>query len=292
MDSSAKTLLMPDANTSTDNLTFVDPSTVARRLLWHLFSIGSRRVTQEDRHERFEKPGAHLFWVQSGEGELEYKATKYELKRGKKVWLVDMSRPRTYLPAPGKHLTIVGFRFGGPGLEFWHEAIRVEENPEFTLDDARFPATLQSELLRLVRRKPTGWEWQVHLRITELLGMLLMTRNLLDSPHAELPEPVVRVLNAISANPSRDWKAKELAVVGKVSYSGLRAAFQKSGQGTVHEHIQRARLDQARLLLADKRLSIKDVSGQLNFSSEFYFSHFFRHHTGMTPTDFRQHLKG
>ena len=292
MDASAKTLLMPDANTSTDNLTFVDPSPVARRLLWHLFSLGSRRVTQIDRHERFEKPGAHLFWVQSGEGELEYKSTKFELKRGKKVWLVDMSRPRTYIPAPGKHLAIVGFRFGGPGLEFWHEAIRVEENPEFILDDARFSATLQSELLRLVRRKPTGWEWQVHLRITEMLGKLLMSRELLTSPHAELPAPVVRVLNAISANPLRDWKAKELAVIGKVSYSGLRAAFQKSGQGTVHEHIQRARLDQARLLLADKRLSIKDVSGQLNFSSEFYFSHFFRHHTGMTPTDFRQHLKG
>ncbi len=292
MDSSAKTLLMPDANTSTDNLTFVDPSPVARRLLWHLFSIGSRRVTQVDRHERFEKPGAHLFWVQSGEGELEYKSAKFELKRGKKVWLVDMSRPRTYLPAPGKHLTIVGFRFGGPGLEFWHEAIRVEENPEFILDDARISSTLQSELLRLVRRKPTGWEWQVHLRITELLGTLLMARELLTSPHAELPVPVVRVLNAIAANPLRDWKAKELAVIAKVSYSGLRAAFQKSGQGTVHEHIQRARLDQARLLLADKRLSIKDVSGQLNFSSEFYFSHFFRHHTGMTPTDFRQHLKG
>jgi AraC-like DNA-binding protein len=292
MDSSDTTLLMPEANTSTDNLTFVDPSPVARRLLWHLFSIGSRRVTQIDRHERFEKPGAHLFWVQSGEGELEYKSAKFELKRGKKVWLVDMSRPRTYLPAPGKHLAIVGFRFGGPGLEFWHEAIRVEENPEFILDDARFSATLQSELLRLVRRKPTGWEWQVHMRITEMLGTLLMVRELLTSPHAELPAPVVRVLNAIAANPARDWKAKELAVIAKVSYSGLRAAFQKSGQGTVHEHIQRARLDQARLLLADKRLSIKDVSGQLNFSSEFYFSHFFRHHTGMTPTDFRQHLKG
>jgi AraC-like DNA-binding protein len=31
-----------------------------------------------------------------------------------------------------------------------------------------------------------------------------------------------------------------------------------------------------------KRLSIKGVAGTLNFSSEFYFSHFFRHHTGMT----------
>ena len=283
---------MPDANVSTDNLLFVDPSAVARRLLWHLFSIGSRRVTQTDRHERFEKPGAHIFWVQSGEGELEYKSTKFELKRGKKIWLVDMAQPRTYLPAESKHLTIVGFRFGGPGLEFWHEALKVLDNPEFSLEDQRFSATLQGELVRLVKRKPTGWEWQVHLRITEMLGKLLMARELLTSPHAELPPPVMRVLNAIAANPSRDWKAKELAVIAKVSYSGLRAAFQKSGQGTVHEHIQRARLDQARLLLADKRLSIKDVSGQLNFSSEFYFSHFFRHHTGMTPTDFRQHLKG
>lgn len=290
MELSAKQTEM--SNDSSDNLIFVDPSPVARRLLWHLFSIGSRRVTQPDRHERFEKPGAHMFWVQSGAGELEYRSTRGELKRGKSVWLVDMSKPRTYLPAPGKHIAITGFRFGGPGLEFWHEEIRNEDNAEFVLDDFQFVTRTQTELLRLVRRRPTGWEWQVHLRITELLGKLLMTRDLLDSPHAELPPPVVRVLNAIAANPLRDWKAKELAVVGKVSYSGLRAAFQKSGQGTVHEHIQRARLDQARLLLADKRLSIKDVSGQLSFSSEFYFSHFFRHHTGMTPTDFRKHLKG
>jgi AraC-like DNA-binding protein len=284
---------MPDpAPPSADKLIFVDPSTVARRLLWHLFSIGSRRVTEIDRHERFEKPGAHLFWVQSGEGELEYKSSKFELSRGRKLWLADMSKPRTYLPATGKHLTICGFRFGGPGLEFWHEELSRSDNPEFSLEDFRFVTTTHSELVRLVRRKPTGWEWQVHLRITEMMGKLLMVRELLTSPHAELPPPVMRVLNAIAANPLRDWKAKELAVIGKVSYSGLRAAFQKSGQGTVHEHIQRARLDQARLLLADKRLSVKDVSGQLNFSSEFYFSHFFRHHTGMTPTEFRQHLKG
>jgi AraC-like DNA-binding protein len=177
-------------------------------------------------------------------------------------------------------------------LEFWHEEIRSDGNAEFVLDDFGFVKQAYRELMRLVRRRPTGWEWQIHVMITNMLGKLLMSRHFLDSPHAELPEPVVRVLNAISANPLRDWKARELAAVGKVSYSGLRALFQKSGQGTVHEHIQRARLDQSRLLLADKRLSVKDVAAQLSFSSEFYFSHFFRHHTGMTPTEFRQHLKG
>ena len=283
---------MPKLPGASDNLTFVDPSPIARRLLWHLFSIGSRRLDQPDHHQRFEKPGAHLFWVQSGEGELEHEIGRFALRRAKKVWLVDMRKPRTYIPAPNRHLTIIGFRFGGPGLEFWHEEIRSDGNAEFLLDDFGFVKQAYGELMRLVRRRPTGWEWQVHVVITNTLGKLLMSRHFLDSPHAELPEPVVRVLNAISANPLRDWKARELAAVGKVSYSGLRALFHKSGQGTVHEHIQRARLDQARLLLADKRLSVKDVAVQLSFSSEFYFSHFFRHHTGMTPTECRQHLKG
>jgi AraC-like DNA-binding protein len=100
------------------------------------------------------------------------------------------------------------------------------------------------------------------------------------------------VLNAISANPLRDWKARELAAVSKISYSGLRALFKGSGQGTVHEHIQRARVDQARLLLADERLLVKDVAMQLSFSSEFRFSRFFRDRTGMSPTEFRRRLKG
>jgi AraC-like DNA-binding protein len=137
-----------------------------------------------------------------------------------------------------------------------------------------------------------GWEWQVHVVITDVLGKLLMSRGMLVSPQAELPAPIQRVLNAIAANPNRDWKAKELASVGKVSYSLLRSLFQEAGKGTIHEHIQRARLDQARLLLADARLSVKDVAGQLSFSDEFYFSHFFRRHTGMSPSQYRQHLKG
>ena len=45
----------------------------------------SRRLEQPDHHQRFEKPGAHLFWVQSGEGELEHEIGRFALRRGKKV---------------------------------------------------------------------------------------------------------------------------------------------------------------------------------------------------------------
>ncbi len=282
---------MPKSLTPSNKLVFVDPSPIARRLLWHLFSIGTRRIVEPDHHTSFEKPGAHLFWVQSGQGILEHETGHFALTTGRKVWLVDMGKPRTYLPSTRGQLTFTGFRFGGPALEVWHEEIRLIENTEFALDDFGFVKQTYKELLRMVRRTPTGWEWQVHMLITSMLGKLLMSRGLLISPHKELPAPVVRVLNAIAANPLRDWRAKELAALAKVSYSVLRAMFRKSGQGTLHENIHRVRLDQARLLLTDERLRIKDVAAQLNFSNEFQFSYFFRHHTHMSPTEFRQHLR-
>ena len=160
---------------------------MARRLLWHVFSIGTRRLDRPDHHESFEKPGAHLFWVQSGEGELEHESGRFALKPGRRVWLVDMSKPRTYIPAANRNLTITGFRFGGPGLEFWHEAIGGNQQSEFVLKDFAFVRHGYTELLRLFRRRPTGWEWQVHVVITNILGKLLMSRGLLISPQAELP---------------------------------------------------------------------------------------------------------
>jgi AraC-like DNA-binding protein len=283
---------MPKLPGPSKKLIFVEPSPIARRLLWHLFSIGTRRIVEPDHHAPFEKPGAHLFWVQSGQGFLAHETERFALTRGRKVWLVDMSRPRTYVPPPRGQLTFTGFRFGGPALELWHQEIKSIENTEFVLKHFGFVRQTYSELLRMARRKPAGWEWQVHMLITNLLGKLLMSRGLLISPQKELPLPVVRVLDTLAASPLRDWKARELAAVAKVSYPVLRALFKKSGQGTVHENIHRARLDQARLFLADKRLSIKDVAAQLHFSNEFYFSYFFRHHTHMSPTEYRRHLNG
>jgi AraC-like DNA-binding protein len=242
-------------------------------------------------HQRFEKAGAFLFWVNSGESQLKLESGTFSLQPGRRFWLLDLQGAREYIPTPGRKLRTCGFRFGGAGLESWLEELRVRERPEFAVSDLPLIRRYYNDLFRLVRRRPVGWEWQVHMILTQVLGQLLSERNLLDSPQAELPAPVLRVLNAISANPCRDWKSKELAGTAKVSYSLLRALFQSSGQGTIHGHILQNRLDHARLLLADKRLSIKDVAAQLNFSSEFYFSHFFRNRTGMSPTQFRQHLK-
>jgi len=270
---------------------FAEPSPVARRVLWHVFSIGTRSLKEADHHEPFEKPGAHLFWVVSGEGDLQLKSAALPLKAGRRVWLVNMNQPRTYAPRLKQRLTFSGFRFAGPALDGWLELINENRPSEIPLRDFATLRSTYRELIRLVRRKPSGWEWQVHVTVNNLLGRILFERKLLSSSHAELPPAVVRVLDALATDPLRDWKATELASVARVSYSRLRELFHDSQRGTIHHHIQQMRLDRARLLLADHRLSIKDVANQMHFSSEFYFSHFFKNLTGMSPRQYRKSLK-
>lgn len=102
------------------------------------------------------------------------------------------------------------------------------------------------------------------------------------------PPAVARVLQRpVLGNPARDWKARELAALAGVSYSRLREQFRAARRQTLHEFLQRTRLDLARQLLGNRRLSIKQIAARLNFSSEFYFSHFFRRATGMSPSQFR-----
>ena len=95
MDTSAridKDLPMSTEAGSFENLTFVEPSAIARRLLWHLFSLGPRRITEHDQHEPFEKPGAHLFWVKSGQGELKQESGQFELGAARRFGLWTCAR--------------------------------------------------------------------------------------------------------------------------------------------------------------------------------------------------------
>jgi AraC-like DNA-binding protein len=102
----------------------------------------------------------------------------------------------------------------------------------------------------------------------------------------------MRVLNAVDSKPHYDWRVKELASVAGVSYSGLRTLFQEVMHENLHSYVQRRRLEHAQLLLLDPGFSVKQVAEQMDFSSEFYFSHFFKKLKGMSPRHYREQQRG
>jgi AraC-like DNA-binding protein len=277
---------------SFDRLHQVEPSPEARRLLWHALSVGVVARDEAERREAHDKPGAYLFWVSSGKGTLEVGERSFHLQPGLRCWLLDLRQPRDYLPAPGRKLITNGLRLAGPGVEAWLALLGTSSEFVFTQPgDLASIRRAQRHIIELVTRRPRAFEWRVHMLITQILGLLLDVRRVLSEPTKPVPPAVARVVRAVCANPARNWQARELAKVAGVSYSGLRARFKQAEGETLKGFLQRTRLEQVRLLLGDPRLRIKDVAGQLNFSSEGELIRFFHRSTGVSPGQYRLQRK-
>jgi AraC-like DNA-binding protein len=271
----------------------LDPSRVARRLLWYVLSIGVVSRDEPEDHVGMDKAGLFLFRVKSGSGTLELPGARLDLTRGSSWWLVDLAKPRRYVPPTGTRLVTMGVRFSGAGIDAWRDEA-FHGRAAVVFSSAHESMTLRKaadELLRLTSEISAA-EWRVHEILSGILGLLLNTRQMLDTKQPEPHSATRRVIDAVQANPGRDWLVAELCTIAGISYSSLRTHFKASQGETLHHFLQRTRLEQARGRLTDMRLSVKEIALQLNFSSEFYFSRWFRHAAGMSPSRFRALIRG
>lgn len=273
---------------------FVDPSPAARRLLWHVLAIGRSSREEPETYRGRDKAGMFLFWVISGQGTLLTDKSQWSLKSGSSCWLVDMACPRSFTPLT-KRLVVAGLRFDGPNIETWCKSLGGAG--EFQFSSSGGVSKLQrahDHITQLVTERPVNFEWHIHEEVTRVLGYLLAVRKVLSksADAAAPPRPVTRVLQAVLSDPIRGWRAAELAQVSGISYSGLRLMFRESQHESLSEFLRRVRLDRARSMLLDDRLSIKEIARELRFSSEFYFSQWFHRLAGASPSHFRQeHLE-
>lgn len=60
---------------------------------------------------------------------------------------------------------------------------------------------------------------------------------------------------------------------------------------TPYEYLLRRKLEYARLLLENTSMSIGEISERLSFSSPHYFSSFFARRVGMSPKEYRNHIR-
>jgi LacI family transcriptional regulator len=73
-----------------------------------------------------------------------------------------------------------------------------------------------------------------------------------------------------------------------VSRSTLERKFHSALGRTIHDEIQRVKLERAKQLLAQTRLLVKQVAKQSGFRYVQYMTTFFRRATGMSPAEYRR----
>lgn len=79
----------------------------------------------------------------------------------------------------------------------------------------------------------------------------------------------------------------DLAEIAGVSVDTLSRRFSQYNHFTLKSFLNHSVAARAECLLRNPDLKIKDVAKKLNFTSEYYFSRFFKRETSQTPREFR-----
>lgn len=90
--------------------------------------------------------------------------------------------------------------------------------------------------------------------------------------------------SAFLSNPPLDQVASQSHMVA----NSFHRFFKRSMGVTPFQYMERKRLDEARRLLGDGRLSVKEVGELCGYDNPLYFSRVFSHHFGTPPSAFRR----
>lgn len=110
----------------------------------------------------------------------------------------------------------------------------------------------------------------------------------------EYANPIVAYcLQAIQDNYSdSNFNISNLADTLHLSLSYLSTVFKNATGQNISSFLSAKRLEQARALLRDVSIPIKDVCFSSGYDDPRYFAKFFKKHTGMTPSEFRNLYAG
>lgn len=189
---------------------------------------------------------------------------------------------------------------------------RVENNIAPTLDEL-LPLVIKAHMDPVVRMQPGGVE-----ALRPYVGLLrAMTEHELPCAHTSrkagcifkaalyeiierrLPddtsglsgrnrEIIAQFLYLLGKHFHRHRDVEFYAVLMSISPKHLSAVLKSAFGRTASDYIEMYVVREAKIMLSHTALRIKEIATRLSFSSQAFFGKYFRHATGMSPSEFRR----
>ncbi|MBD2870549.1 helix-turn-helix domain-containing protein [Paenibacillus arenilitoris] len=140
------------------------------------------------------------------------------------------------------------------------------------------------ERLYAEARKPRGSRDDVKLQLLfqELYGDML--KEMLEQEQAPVAEESFREsMSYLRRHLHENISLERLADIAKLTPTSYSRKFKKATGATPFEYLASLRVEEAKARLSAGGLSVKEVSAQVGFNSEFYFSRVFKQSVGIAP---------
>ncbi|OBZ12346.1 MULTISPECIES: AraC family transcriptional regulator [Bacillales] len=237
------------------------------------------------RWARREKPMANfdLFYVWSGEGEVEVNGTLYQVGPGSCF----LFRPNDYTSAthnPQKPLVLSYIHFA------INETIDAVPNRYRQLSDTVDFEYMLSRYVRLFLVQTYAAEEEAQLVLKQLMIHLLREDKQLPvekKASNQLTEAIHEVANFVRQNPSIAHRVEDLAMRAQLSPRYFSMKFKELIGMSVQTYMIRTRIERAQHLLMHAGMNVTEVADALGYRDIFFFSRQFKQYTGRSPSEIR-----
>lgn len=107
------------------------------------------------------------------------------------------------------------------------------------------------------------------------------------SSHQSSASLVDSIINFVASNYSKDISLNDAAKQAYVNSSHLSRVFNKKMNTNFRSYLNSVRINKSKKLLSETDLSLAEISNQIGFSDQSYFTKIFRKLEGVTPGQYR-----
>ncbi len=173
---------------------------------------------------------------------------------------------------------------------------RIELLPQFATSDPliyQIGLALKSVLVRHGTSSRLYAETLINTLIVHLLEhYLVVCRNSSECVGGKLPQyKLQQVIDYIYVHLDSDLSLKELGTVVQMSPHYFSQLFKETTGITPHQYVIRCRIERAKNLLQQGKLSIAEIAKQVGFVDQSHLHRYFKRLVGITPKSFLQQFK-
>jgi len=225
-------------------------------------------------------------YITSGEGILETKTGKYHVKEGSVIILFPGMWHRYRPSKSGWNEHYVGFN-GTFATHLFENEFFANQNPIFHIGFSEKLLQSFCELFNLVDMEKAGYQQICSGLVIYIISTIISIKKNENFEGKQIEQTIQKACLVIRENINKNINIEKLAQDLRIDYSIFRKMFKEyTGISPGQYHLS-LRIRQAKDLLINTNLSVKEISYRLGFESIFYFSRVFKSKTGINPTEYK-----
>lgn len=240
-------------------------------------------------------PHNELIYVCNGVGSFKIMNKKYPVKKGMLLYInhdvpysigLDETVPAGFFTV---HFSYARVNFNDGKWDIQGET----QMPSWPFaQELKEPYLIEERFQKLVdcwNEKLPGYEFIARTMLQQLIVIIMQNLNE-ESPNFAMSLKVERIIQHMHQHINGKITVFELSKIVQMSPAYLSRSFKEATGYSIIEYFNRLKIDKSKELMMEGNKKIKEVSQELGFADEFYFSRMFKKAEGITPSEFNSRI--